>query len=542
MGQALSRPACSATVSARLRDFLSVYGVFRGNDRPQVAQTLAPRLSACQIRAMDARKVIRERLADERGTLHKQAPQAVALCYPSPYRVGMSSLGFQTIYREINSSPGRKAARAFLPDDVAAYASSRTPLLTYEDGAPVGDYPVIALSVAYEIELAGVIQVLQLSGVPVLAEERDARHPIVLCGGPLTNSNPLPLAPFADAIVMGEADQAIHRVLDAIFGAATRDAALRALAQAGCFVPTLHEDAELPAIEQADNLLLPAWAPIRTPNTELSNMFLLEAERGCSRGCQYCVMRRSTNGGMRVIPAERILAAIPDDARKVGLVGAAVSDHPKIVQIIDALAAQDRQVSLSSLRPDRLNDAFIGALKRAGARALTTALDAPSQRLRDRIDRKAKEKHFLRIAELVKTHKLHHLKVYMMVGLPDENDADIDELIAFASELARIHPLAIGISPFVAKRNTPLDGAAFAGIDVVEDRLDRLRRGLRGRVDLRSTSARWAWVEYVLAQGSRAEGLAVLDAVRAGGKVSHYKAAFAAMPEQRKRRALRVVA
>jgi radical SAM superfamily enzyme YgiQ (UPF0313 family) len=239
---------------------------------------------------------------------------------------------------------------------------------------------------------------------------------------------------------------------------------------------------------------------------------------------------------------ERILARIPDDAEKVGLVGAAVSDHPKIVQIVDTLAGQGRQVSLSSLRPDRLNEAFISALKRAGARALTTALDASSQRLRDQIDRKAKEKHFLKIAELVKEQRLHHLKVYMMVGLPGETDADIDELIGFATELAKIHPLAIGISPFVAKRNTPLDGSPFAGIDVVEDRLDRLRRGLRGRVDLRSTSARWAWIEYVLAQGSYAEGRAVLEAVRGGGRFSAWKHAFTSLPSDRRRRALRVVA
>jgi radical SAM superfamily enzyme YgiQ (UPF0313 family) len=342
---------------------------------------------------------------------------------------------------------------------------------------------------------------------------------------------------------MGEADESIHTTLDVIFSTRDKADALATLVREvpACFVPSVHGES-LPAIAQANHEKLPAWGPIRTPNTELSDMFLLEAERGCSRGCQYCVMRRSTNGGMRIIDADKLLACIPDDAMKVGLVGAAVSDHPKIVHIIDTLASQGRKVSLSSLRPDRLNDAFIAALKRGGARAITTALDASSQRLRDRIDRKAKEKHFLRIAELVKTHALHHLKVYMMVGLPDETEADIDELIRFATELSKIHPLAIGVSPFVAKRNTPLDGAAFAGIDVVDDRLDRLRRGLQGRVDLRSTSARWAWVEYVLAQGSVTEGRAVFEAVRAGGKWSAYKRAFAALPQSRPRRALRVVA
>jgi radical SAM superfamily enzyme YgiQ (UPF0313 family) len=489
---------------------------------------------------MDLRNVVRERLAAERGTIRKQAPERVALCYPSPYRVGMSSLGFQTIYREINARSASVADRAFLPDDVAAHERTRTPVFTYEAECPISDYPVIAISVAYEMELAGVIQLLELSGIPALAAERDARHPFIVCGGPLTNSNPLPLAPFADAIVMGEADQAIHDVLDCIFNASSRSSALTQLANL-CFVPSVHGD-QLPGLQQADDTLLPAWSAIRTPHTELSDMFLIETERGCSRGCQYCVMRRSTNGGMRIVPAERVLSLVPEDAHKVGLVGAAVSDHPKIVQIISDLADQGRQVSLSSLRPDRLNEAFIAALKKGGARSLTTALDASSQRLRDRIDRKAKERHFVRIAEQVKAHGMQHLKVYMMIGLPDETDADVDELIGFANELRGIHPLIIGVSPFVAKRNTPLDGAPFAGIKLVEDRLARLRRGLHGRVEVRATSARWAHVEYMLAQGSWAEGRAVLDAVHAGGKFSAYKSAFQALPVARERRALRVVA
>jgi radical SAM superfamily enzyme YgiQ (UPF0313 family) len=482
-------------------------------------------------------------LADEVGTIFRDAPERVALLYPSPYSVGMSSLGFQTIYREINGVPGRAAERAFLPDDVAAQRASNAALCTYESGRPVAEFPVVALSVAYELELAGVADALALAGIPELAEQRDDRHPFVLCGGPLTNSNPLPLAPYADAILMGEADETVHHALDVLFASPNRQAALEALAAEipSCYVPAIH-GVELPALAKADHDKLPAWAPIRTPHTELSNMFLLEAERGCSRGCNYCVMRRSTNGGMRIVEPERLFALIPDDARKVGLVGAAVSDHPKIVHIVETLAAQGRQVSLSSLRPDRLNEPFVAALKHGGARILTTALDAASQRLRDSILRKAREQHLLRVAQLAHAHRFQHLKLYMMVGLPSETDDDIDELVRFATELSAIHPLALGIAPFVAKRNTPLDGEPFAGIKLVEQRLARLRRGLHGRVDVRATSARWAWVEYVLAQGGPAEGAAVLQAIRSGGRFANYEQAFTALPESRPRRALRVVA
>ena len=494
------------------------------------------------------REEVRARLADEVGASFGDGPERVALVYPSPYRAGMSSLGFLQIHREIRAS-GRVAERAFLPDDPAAYRSSRTPLFTYESERPVADFPIVALSVAFELELAGMVEVLELAGIPPLAADRDHRHPLIVMGGPLTFSNPLPLAPFADVVLMGECDETIHALLDHCFEhfvrgkVGTKETTLRAIADGidSAFVPTLHGD-EMPHVAAADLGKLPAHAAIRTPNTELRDMFLLEAERGCSRGCTYCVMRRSTNGGMRIVPMEKILGLIPEDAKRVGLVGAAVSDHPKIADIVETLADRGCEVGLSSLRPDRLNDRFVGALKRAGYRTLTTASDGASQRLRDQVQRKAQEKHLHRAAELTRAHGLERLKLYMMVGLPGEEDSDIDELVGYATELSRIAPLSLGIAPFVSKRNTPMDGLPFAGIKVVEQRLDRLRRGVKGRVEVRATSARWAFLEHALAQGGRAEGRAVMDAVHAGGSFAAWKRALEALPEKRPRRALSVVA
>ncbi len=485
---------------------------------------------------------IRERLRDELGTIVKDAPEKVAIVYPSPYHVGMSSLGFQTLYREINEKPVRSAERAFLPDDVRAHAQAKLPLLSYESRRPVSDFPVIGLSVAYELEIAGVVQTLELAGVPPLAKDRTDLHPFVLGGGPLTFSNPLPLAPFVDAILMGEADQTVHEALDVLFAIPSRRERLEALARIpSCFVPELHGD-QLPAGAKCPNEQLPAYAAIRTPNTELRNMFLIEAERGCSRGCAYCVMRRSTNGGMRIVPMEKILSLIPPDATKVGLVGAAVSDHPKICDLIETLADRGVETSLSSLRPDRLSDRFMAALRRAGHTALTTASDGASQRLRDTINRKTRERHLHEVARLAREHGMKRLKLYMMVGLPEELDSDIDELIQFGTEISKIIPLSLGIAPFVSKRNTPLDGLPFAGVETVEARLRRLRKGVRGRVDVRAISARWAWVEYVLAQGGAAEGLALYQAVQAGGSFADYRRAFEALPTARKKRPLAIAA
>lgn len=453
----------------------------------------------------------------------------MALLYPSPYATGMSSLGFQSIYRSLGEGRRWVAHRAFLPDDTALWRRQKLPILTYEAQRPLSAYPVVGVSVAYELELGGLIEALDLAGIPPLRQDRDpSRHPFLLLGGPLTFSNPLPLAAYGDAILCGEADETIDAALAIIAAEPRYEQRVQALkaAIASCYVPALDGE-QLPAMGRCSDSKLPARAAITTPHTELSNMFLIEAERGCSRQCGYCVMRRSTNGGMRLVAPETIIGAIPEHAQKVGLVGAAVSDHPKIVDIIEALVATGRGVSLSSLRPDRLNDRFVAALKKAGYRTLTTASDGASQRLRDRVDRKTRETHLLKAATLAREHKLQRMKLYMMVGLPDESDADIDELVRFAIEISRIVPLSLGIAPFVSKRNTPLDGLDFAGIGVVDARLARLRRGLKGRVDLRATSARWAWVEYVLAQGGAAAGRAVLDAHRAGGAFRHYRQAFA---------------
>jgi radical SAM superfamily enzyme YgiQ (UPF0313 family) len=401
----------------------------------------------------------------------------------------------------------------------------------------VGDFPVVAFSLAYELELAGLVDCLDMAGIPAFAEERGnaQRWPLIVIGGPLTFSNPVPAAPLADVIVMGESEATLPVLVDAIRDEPDRAALLAGLAaRPGFYVPSIHGDCygtNLPRVAAAPDEDLPACSQIRTPHTELANMFLIEPERGCHRGCTYCVMRRSTNGGMRLVAPDKVKSLIPADARRVGLVGAAVTDHPGLPEILRFLVDSGREVGISSLRADRLTDEIVGLLKRGGYRTLTTAADGASERMRDVIQRKTKERHLLRAAELARTHGMKQLKLYMMLGLPGETDDDIDELGRFGLALAAVAPrLALGIAPFVAKRNTPLDRAPFESIDVIDDRLARLRRAVKGRVELRSTSPKWAWVEYRLAQGGFDAGRAAAKATRAGGRFADWKAALAEVP------------
>jgi radical SAM superfamily enzyme YgiQ (UPF0313 family) len=469
-------------------------------------------------------------MEDETGRIAKQAPFTVGLCYPSPYSVGMSSLGFQRIYRALMEADSIACERAFLDDECEGDLARRPERpVTYESLRPIDELPVLAFSVAYELELSGVVRMLSAAGIPPRRAERTDRHPLVIAGGPLTFSNPLTLAGITDAIVVGEAETRSIEVMRTLESSSTsREAQLEAIARIPhVFVPSLHD--ALPPVGAEDDSELPAYSAIRTPHTALSDMFLVETERGCSRGCTYCVMRRSTNGGMRIVPAPKVLSTVPAAVRRVGLVGAAVSDHPEIVGIVNALADRGCEVGLSSLRPDRLaaHPDFVAALARAGYRTLTTAMDGTSERVRGLLDRRARPKHLRRCAELAKEHGMDRLKLYLMIGTPGEADEDVDECVAFVAELSKVLPIALGIAPFCPKRNTPLSAAPFAGIDVVDRRLERLRRGLRGRADVRATSARWAWVEYVLSQGGEAEGLAVIDAVDAGGSFRAYEKAFA---------------
>jgi len=467
-------------------------------------------------------------LAAERGTLFKEAETRIALVYPSPYRAAMSSLGYQQIYRTLHAMPHVAADRAMLPSD----ETHDDKFVTLETGRPVGSYPMLAYSVAYELEIAGVVETLELASIPPLREDRDDHHPLVIAGGPLTFSNPAPLAPFCDVIIVGEGEELIKELVTLAREVGFRRSALWPLLEGkpGYYLPSHGE--RVPPVAQVEDALLPARSVIATPHTELSDMYMTEAARGCSRGCTYCVMRRSTNGGMRVVERETIVAGIPDGTRRVGLVGAAVTDHPDIRGIVRAIVDRGCEVGISSLRADKLDDELVGLLARGGYRTLTVAADGASERMRRVVERSTQAKHLIRSAELARDHRLHTLKVYMMLGVPSETDADVDELVELSKELAAIHPrVAYGLAPFVAKRNTPLDGTEFAGVSLVEDRLARLRGGLKkaglgGKVEVRPTSARWAWVEYMIAQAESCAGLAIMDAHHAGGSFAAYKRAF----------------
>ena len=455
----------------------------------------------------------------------------VALSYPCPYHVAMSSLGYQVIYRLLNSRAAISADRVVLPDDIPLYQRRRWPPRSLEHGRPLGDFQLIAFSVSFDLDLPGFFSMLDLAGIPALRSERGPHHPPVLLGGPVTASNVLPFGPFVDLAVIGDGEVAVESLLDILETDPARDELVRHAAEIpGIWVPEIHGD-DVPATQKVTVGALPAYGQIVTPHTELSNMFLVEASRGCPRFCKFCLVR-APESPMREPPLDAVLERIPDHATRVGFVGAAVSEWTGIRSAVRCVVERGLGVGVSSLRADRLDEEFVDLLARGGYRTMTIASDAASQRLRNKVAKGLKTRHLLTAARLARDAGMRRLKLYVIVGLPDETPEDIDELIAFSRELAAILPLALGISPLVPKLHTPLGDAPFAGIPTVQRTLGRIRRELKGLVDMRATSARWAWVEYRMSQGGQDAGHAAYDACQRGGRFAHWKAALGEADER----------
>jgi radical SAM superfamily enzyme YgiQ (UPF0313 family) len=447
----------------------------------------------------------------------------------------MSSLGFQTLYRRLNvDGPG--CHRAFLPDEWSPQAlpwpAPREPILSYETQRPISSYPILGLSVSYELEVTGVIRLLEGTGIPVLAADRGPRDPVIIAGGPITTTNPSVLLPFVDILIAGDGEVELPLAISRLMEANSREAGLAAVAASehailGEVTPGHFEP--LPTSAKAPVELLPAFSAITTPNTELSDMFLIEPERGCSRRCTFCVMRGATTGGMRFWDVDTTLDHIPSHAKRVGLVGAAVTDHPDLERLVADIVARGHGVGVSSLRADRLTPQLLTNLRAGGYRQITVASDGISERLRTVLHRKISEPTLRRAAKLVAEHGFRGLKLYQMIGAPTETEDDVDELIATCLALRESGPLTLTISTFVAKRNTPLDGMPFLGVKPAEARLRRIREGLGRKVEIRPQSPKWAYVEYLVAQRGPEGGHAALQAVRAGGRYRDWVRAYEAL-------------
>src|SRR6266516_3103827 len=485
-------------------------------------------------------------VAGEEGIARKDwgGRVSIALVYPNTYAVGMSNLGFQTIYEHLNALPDAVCERVFFPDpeDSEEYARTGTEPFALESLRPLRDFDVIGFSVTYEGDYINVLRLLRMAGIAVRAADRGPGEPLILMGGVCAFSNPEPMAPFMDAIAVGEGEELVTELIAAYrTGADDRERFLDALAAIeGVYVPSRYEVIYAPDGTVGEVLSLGAAPAIvtkrrlrnvnrfetrsvlKTPKAEYGHMALLEVGKWCGRGCRFCL-----EGQVYRPVRHRSVAALSDTIadlaaqgeKRIGLVGACVSDYPWIGELLKIVEDNGMELSISSLRADSLTDDLVAALSRGGHRTLTMAPEAGTERLRRAIRKAITDEQILAACDLVRARGIPNLKCYFMIGQPTETAEDVAAIPDLAGRMLErlrvLDPtgkpfgkLTLSISSFVPKPWTPFQWAPFDGAESLSAKLETIKRGVRtfSNVRVLHENPREAALQALLARGDRRVG------------------------------------
>lgn len=435
----------------------------------------------------------------------------VCLVYPNSYRVASASLGFQVV-RRLFAEAGCSVERSYLID-----IRQSPEMVGWESGSPLKRYDILAFSVPFELDFPNVPRMLIGAGIPARASERHQDFPLVIGGGAALTINPLPMADFLDAVVLGEAERTIPRLVAtyrALHG--DRSALLRGLAaQQGIFVPTVHANpdqarAEPPAIGLGDLAL----SDIVSADSEFADTALLEVGRGCGMGCRFCW------AGWACQPLRRYdlramldaVAGLPADVRRIGLVATSHFDHPRFGDLLRGLRDLGKDITLSALRIDQLNEETLRLLHESGTRSISLAPEAGSERLRRAAGKRVSDEQVVEACRLVAASGLSNLKLYYLIGLPGEADSDVEAIAELTSRILDLVGgklrVSLSVNIFIPKPGTPFAGEPLCDQGALRRRAKRLKKSLSSlpRLSL-SMMAPWqAELQALLSRGGREVG------------------------------------
>ena len=477
---------------------------------------------------------------DSRVTINPHAEQKVAIVYPNTYFVGMSNLGLHIIYEEINLHPSSVCERIFLPEkkELDVYDKTKTPLMSVETQRPMHQFDVVAFDVTFEMDYFHIPLMLRYGRVPVMSEDRTGFDPIVIAGGPCATFNPEPFADFIDAFIIGEGEGIITAVLERVRkgreNGESREETISALAQIdGVYVPVLYTPryddnkrfvgydiaAGAPQIirRHFEPLTSGGETVIATNFTEFGAMYIIEVARGCGRHCRFCMA-----GDCFRVPRVRPLDILKEGVdraeklgKKVGLMGAAISDYPEVDELVTYIRSKNMRYSCASLRADSLTQAVVDGLAESGQKTITIAPETGSERLRRVINKGISEENLRTAAQLSAKSGIQHMRLYIMIGLPTETDEDIDAIVGLA-ERTQAHMAEVGckgrltlsINPFIPKPFTPFQWMAMDHQKSVEKKLQYIKKSLQKnrRIEVLVESPKEAYIQGVLARGDRRLG------------------------------------
>jgi radical SAM superfamily enzyme YgiQ (UPF0313 family) len=511
------------------------------------------------MKAQDLRDRARATLAREAGAIVKPHGQRlrVALAFPNTYHIGMSNLGFQTVYRLFNEMDDVVCERVFLPprQELQDQRAAGLKLLTIESQTPVKEFDVFALSVSFEWDYPNVLTLLRLAGLPIYAAERQAgRDPLVVLGGAVTFVNPEPLALFADVIAAGEGEELVPTLVQRIREATGRESLLQALGQdRGFYVPSAWTPDYAPdgtlrgmigdparggpapvrkAAVRTTDLLDPPHTQIFTPDTEFGSRFLIEVVRGCANLCRFCwagynyLPVRAFDTGRILALAEKARA----HANRVGLVSIALCDHPDIEVILERMAGMGYSISPASLRLDDLNESIVRRLVTSGERGVTIAPEAGSDRLRRVINKTFTNEEILDKANLLFANGVENLKLYFMIGLPTETDEDLVAMRDLTAQLrgimlhhgrtrGRIGRIVASVNPLIPKPGTAFQWMPMEDPAITDKKAKRLKKLVADLDNVYFTvkSERHSFYQALMSLGDRRVAPAIDMVERNGG-------------------------
>lgn len=485
---------------------------------------------------------IEEQLSEIAGAVR---PVSVLLVYPSTSEVALANLGFQRVYSLLNAIDGVTCDRFSLPPgwDPSTQKLKSDQLRSHDLGRPPLDFDLIAFSISFEPDYLNTVLILDYFGIPLDRSERGQQYPLITAGGSALFINPEPLAGILDLCFIGEGEGMAEKFFHHLTHSRWNDprGILKELAQQpGIYVPQFYDpvyDNEKQIALKPESFVAERvarqWVPEGSPElcthsemheeaTAFKDMALMEVTRGCIWACRFC-----TAGFIYRPPREpdltrtyESLARVLDEQGKaastIGLVGPSVTDHPQLLNLARRLVAEGKKLSFSSLRMETLTSELVGLIIRSGQKTVTVAIDAPSERMRDVINKSASDDFIIDKCRFLTEKGVLHLKIYSIIGLPTETDEDIDQFITLVENIQKayvescrqrgnIGSVTISLSPLIPKPGTPFQWHPMESVAVLKKRFMKVRKALGKlpNIELSFGSPNEAYLQTYLSRGDR---------------------------------------